>query len=263
MDYKVFLKNTLPQLGLRWRRFRGKTIRRRVIARLQALGLNSLGDYHRYLFENEEEQRQLTGLLTVTISRFWRNQDLFQLLANIWIPALLERLPSGEQLQIWSAGCASGEEPYSLLILWQEISGGSGLDLRLVASDADNRCLHRAKEGRYPASSFRELPVDLRNKYCANKDGTFSIPQDFPDRIIWVEHDLVWDPPILGNHLIFCRNLVYTYFTDPLQLELTSKFHQALHSRGLLIVGRKDRLQPGTEGLFQLADHPIYERVDS
>jgi chemotaxis methyl-accepting protein methylase len=82
-------------------------------------------------------------------------------------------------------------------------------------------------------------------------------------RIEWFEHNLIWEAPPLNNHLIFCRNLVYTYFTDSLQHEISRRFHQALVANGLLVVGRKDRLPPGgTEKLFRLAEHPIYERVD-
>lgn len=263
MHYKEFLKNSLPRLGLRWRRFRSKSIRKRIIARLQVLGLHSLSEYHSYLLDNEEEQRQLTSLLTVTISRFWRNASLFEALENTWLPAVLDRLPEGEPLRIWTAGCASGEEPYSLLILWQESFSSSGRELRLLASDSDKRCLKRSQQRRYPASSFREMPLHLRQKYCTNEGGTFSLPQDFPNRIQWVEHNLIWEPAFQSNHLIFCRNLVYTYFTDSLQSEITRGFHQSLGHKGLLVVGRKDRLPPGADGMFRLAEHPIYEKVDN
>jgi chemotaxis protein methyltransferase CheR len=263
MNYRDFLKTTLPHLGLRWRRFRRKSIRRRITARLQELDLKSLSDYRSFLLHSEEEQRNLTGLLTVTISRFWRNAHLFEALEETWIPAILSRLPEGEPLRIWSAGCASGEEPYSLLILWQESFSSSGREMLLLASDSDKRCLDRAQQKGYPASSFREMPLHLREKYCANEGGTFYLLQDFPGKVHWVEHNLTWEVPFPGNHLIFCRNLVYTYFTDGLQLDITRRFHQSLAPRGLLVVGRKDLLPAGTERLFRLAEHPVYERIDS
>ena len=262
MEYKEFLTTTLPQLGLRWRRFNRKSIRKRIVGRLQELNLHSLSGYQNYVFANEAEKLNLTSLLTVTISRFWRNAGLFEALKNIWLPTLLGRLPAAEPLQIWSAGCASGEEPYSLLILWLESFAGSGRELRLLASDSNGRCLERAQQARYPASSFREIPLHLRQKYCTNEGGTFFLSQDFPKRIKWIEHNLIWEAPPLNNHLIFCRNLVYTYFTDSVQHEISRRFHQALVANGLLVVGRKDRLPPGTEKLFRLAEHPIYERVD-
>jgi chemotaxis methyl-accepting protein methylase len=261
MEYRYFLKSTLPHLGLRWRRFRGKGIRRRIVGRLLELSLSSLSEYHTLLLDNEEERRHLTGLLTVTISRFWRNRALFEELKNTWLPTVLGRLPPGETLRIWSAGCASGEEPYSLLILWQETFAKSGHDLRLVASDSDSRVLERALQGRYPASSFREMPKHLRQKYCTNEGGVFSVPHDFPERIVWLEHNLIWDPPISKNHLIFCRNLVYTYFTEFSQKEMSRRFHQALVPGGLLIVGRKDHLPAGSGKLFRLTRHPVYERM--
>jgi chemotaxis methyl-accepting protein methylase len=148
------------------------------------------------------------------------------------------------------------------LILWLESFAGTGRELRLLASDSNRRCLERAQQARYPASSFREMPLHLRQKYCANEKGTFSLPHNLSQRIEWFEHNLIWEAPPLHNHLIFCRNLVYTYFTDSLQHEITRRFHQALVADGLLVVGRKDRLPPGTEGFFRLVDHPLYEKVD-
>ena len=262
MEYKEFLKTTLPQLGLRWRRFNRKSIRKRVIGRLQELNLHSLSEYQNYVFASEAEKLKFTSLLTVTISRFWRNARLFEALKDVWLPTLLGRLPAAAPLQIWSAGCASGEEPYSLLILWLESFTGAGRELRLLASDSNRRCLERAQQARYPASSFREIPLHLRQKYCTNEGGTFSLLDNLSQRIEWFEHNLIWEAPPLRNHLIFCRNLVYTYFTDSLQHEISRRFHQALVANGLLVVGRKDRLPPGTEKLFRLAEHPIYERVD-
>jgi chemotaxis protein methyltransferase CheR len=261
MEYKEFIRTTLPHLGLRWRRFRSKSIRRRVITRLQTLGLHSLSEYHSYLFDNEEERRQLTGLLTVTISRFWRNAHLFDALEKTWLPAVLDRLNADEPLRIWSAGCASGEEPYSLLILWEEAFSNSDRELRLLASDSDKHCLKRAQKSCYPASSFREMPLHLRKKYCTNEEGMFSLPQDFPTRIQWVEHNLIWEPPFMGKHLIFCRNLVYTYFVEQLQEKITRSFCESLVQGGLLVVGRKDRLPTRTDKLFELKEHPVYERV--
>ena len=262
MEYKEFIKITLPELGLRWRRFNRKSIRKRILGRLQELNLHSLSEYQDCVLANEAEKLNLTSLLTVTISRFWRNASLFEALQDLWFPTLLGRLPATEPLQIWSAGCASGEEPYSLLILWLESFAGTGRELRLLASDSNGRCLERAQQARYPASSFREVPLQLRQKYCTNEKGTFSLLHDLSQRIEWFEHNLIWEAPPLNNHMIFCRNLVYTYFTDSLQHEITRRFHQALVANGLLVVGRKDRLPPGTEGLFRLVEHPIYEKVD-
>ena len=109
MEYKEFLKTTLPHLGLRWRRFRRKSIRKRIIGRMQQLNLNTWSEYKSRVLEDEEERRLLTSILTLTISRFWRNGSLFQRLENTWLPALFESMGPEESVQIWSAGCASGE----------------------------------------------------------------------------------------------------------------------------------------------------------
>jgi chemotaxis protein methyltransferase CheR len=261
VEYREFLRTTLPALGLRWRRFRSGAIRRRIVGRLQELGVSSLAEYRSYLFAHREEQRLLTDQLTVTISRFWRNRFLFDALARTWLPALLARLKPGERLRAWSAGCACGEEPYSLLLLWNEHFARSGHELRLVATDADRRCLHRARAGRYPASSLRELPLPFRPRYFETEGGDSVINLEFRERVVWLEHNLFWDSPLPDNHLILCRNVAYSYFTEPVQQEITRRFHEALLPGGLLVVGRKDRLPPGTEHLFRRAEHPIYERL--
>jgi len=262
VEYREFLRTTLPALGLRWRRFRSGAIRRRLGGRLQELGFSSLAEYHSYLLAHREEQRLLTDQLTVTVSRFWRNRFLFDALARTWLPALLARLQPGEPFRAWSAGCACGEEPYSLFLLWEEHFAGSGHELRLVATDADRRCLHRAQEGCYPASSLRELPLELRRKYFINHQGSFLLSPELSERVLWLEHNLLWDPPLPDSHLILCRNLAYTYFTEPVQQEVTRRFHQALLPGGLLVIGRKDRLPPDTDHLFRRTEHPVYERLD-
>lgn len=261
MEYKDFLKTTLPSLGLRWRRFRRKGIKRRIVGRMDELNLSSFSQYQRYVLAHEEEQRFLSGLLTVTISRFWRNAEVFQTLEKTWLPIMLERLPADEPLNMWSAGCASGEEPYSLLILWKESFAHSGRQLRLTASDSDTVCLERAHQGNYPASSLKEMPLYLRRRYFTNENGTFSLPRDFAKQIHWVEHNLIWDPPFLGYHLVFCRNLAYTYFSKPLQQELTNRFHTSVVPGGLLVIGRKEHLPGGSDELFKQRGHPFYERL--
>jgi chemotaxis protein methyltransferase CheR len=261
MEYKEFLKTTLPHLGLRWRRFRGKSIRKRIVGRMQELDLQSWSRYASRLLENEDERDYLTALLTITISRFWRNAQLFEDLEKRWLPRMLEGLETGEPLQIWSSGCASGEEPYSLLILWQESFANSGHDLHLLASDVDKRCLERALRGCYPASSFREMPKPLREKYCTNEGSTFCLPEDFPKQVSWFEHNLISDPPFTGNHIVLCRNLAYTYFTDSLQERITDRLHRALLPGGLLVLGRKDNLPEGSDGLFRRLQHPVYEQL--
>ena len=262
LEYREFLRRTLPPLGLRWRRFRSGAIRRRIGGRLQALGFSSFAEYRAYLLAHAEEQRFLTDQLTVTISRFWRNRFLFDSLARTWLPALLARLQPEEPFRVWSAGCACGEEPYSLLLLWEEHFAAAGHELRLVATDADRRCLHRAREGRYPSSSLRELPLDLRHRYFVNEGGSFVITPHVRNKVIWAEHNLLRESPFPDNHMILCRNLAYTYFTDPVQQEITRRFHEALLPGGLLVIGRKDQLPPGVEHLFRRAEHPVYERLD-
>ncbi|HYR03686.1 MAG TPA: CheR family methyltransferase, partial [Syntrophobacteria bacterium] len=114
----------------------------------------------------------------------------------------------------------------------------------------------------YPASSLRELPLDLRRRYFVSEAGEWVINMKLRERVVWLEHNLFWDSPFPDNHLILCRNVAYTYFTEPLQQEITWRFHEALRPGGLLVIGQKDRLPPGTDHLFRRTEHPVYERLD-
>jgi len=149
-----------------------------------------------------------------------------------------------------------------VLLLWEEHFATAGHELQLVATDADRRCLHRAREGRYPASSLRELPLDLRHRYFVNVGGSFVITPQIRNKVIWAEHNLLWEFPFPDIHLILCRNVAYTYFAEPMQYEITRCFHEALLPGGLLVIGRKDQLPPGADQLFRRAQHPVYERLE-
>lgn len=161
----AFLQWALPRLGLRWpgfRRVRGQ-VRKRLARRLAALGLYDLGAYLRRLEAGDPvEWRELEAMCRIAISRFWRDRLVWARLADDVLPALArEALARAAPLACWSAGCASGEEPYTLALLWDRVLAPAlpGLRLRVLATDVDEAVLERARRACYGTSSLRELPA--------------------------------------------------------------------------------------------------------
>jgi chemotaxis protein methyltransferase CheR len=237
----ALLRWALPRLGLRWQGFRKVRVQvcRRVARRIAELGLSGTGAYRAYLEGTDEEWAALARLCRVTISRFWRDRAVFEALRDEVLPEL------GPKLSAWSAGCASGEEPYSLVLAAAE----ARVDVDVVATDVDPVLLDRARRASYAESSLRGLPPELRSR--AFEDGVlrseYRLPVDF--RL----HDVRDGPPDGPFDLTLCRNLVFTYFADELQKKVGRHFAGSLRPGGALVVGAHEALP---EGLNELEPWP-------
>ena len=263
-----FLQWALPQLHMRWPGFRKvrTQVCKRVHRRLESLRLSGLDDYRRYLLSQPEEWQALDGLCRVTISRFYRDHGVFRQLAGQIIPGLARqvRRAGGHCLDIWSAGCGSGEEPYSLAILWvdQLQQRFSDITLRMLASDADRRLLERARAACYPASSLKELPASLRASAFRVSAGDYCLQSRYRRPLLFIEHDIRAPAPVSGLQLILCRNLVYTYYDEALQRDITRRLASALQPGGILVVGSHEYLPEHVHGLIPLSlEQGIYKKI--
>lgn len=262
----AFLQWALPQLRMRWSGFRKvrTQVCKRVHRRLQALQLAGLEDYRDYLQHHPQEWQVLDSLCRITISRFCRDQGIFRLLAGQIIPDLAEqvRRAGGGRLDVWSAGCGSGEEPYSLAILWaaQLQQRFPDITLRILATDVDPRLLDRARTACYPFSSLKELPASLRESVFSESAGRYCLQSRYQRPVLLVAHDVRGPVPVSALHLILCRNLVYTYYGEALQREITRSMAEALQPGGVLVIGSHETLPeavpdfaclPGMRGIYR------------
>ena len=217
-DCVDFLKNVLPRLGLSLRGFRKvdaqacKRIRRRFLA----LGLADFAAYRNYIRSAPAEWDVLQSLCYITISRFWRDRAVFDRLAAEIVPQLSDAAASrGDKiLRAWSAGCASGEEPYSLKLLWEFCVGPKYPDraISIVATDADTTSLQRARTACYRASSLRELPEHWVRAAFNRQGPLYCLRDTFRTDVEFREQDISARIPEGPFDLIFWRNLVFTYF---------------------------------------------------
>ncbi len=248
--------------------YKDRCLKRRIAVRMRARGVHSFADYSRVLDGDAREYDLLIDALTINVTKFFRNPETWAAL----VPHLLERWRASDgALTVWSAGCASGEEPYTMAIALADVARGSLTSDRLprarvIATDIDRVCLERAQAARYPASAFSEMPADLARRWLepAAPDGTRG-PVAAVRALVEVRRlDLTHERPPHGDgglDLIVCRNVVI-YFDRATQERLFETFARALKPAGLLVLGKVETLLgPARERLRLLdARERIYQR---
>ena len=245
MEFDQFLKAALPPLGYDWRRHRRKGVRRKLLARLAALGLDDFSSYLERLSGDAAEIDVFRRLLTVTISRFYRDPPVFDRIRCELIPRILgER---GKAL-IWSAGSASGEEPYTLAMIAEEHFPGR--EIRVVATDMDSECMARAEAGVYEESSVRKIPPLLKEKYFRKTGAGSAVDKGLRRNILFVMHDILTYPPVRYADIVLCRNLAYTYVGQELRLRMKRYIYEILAPGGYLVLGRTESLPEGHDEMF-------------
>jgi chemotaxis protein methyltransferase CheR len=232
-----FLQWALPRLGLHWLGFRKvrRQVCRRVSRRIADLGLGGADAYRSYLERNAHEWDALAGLCRVTISRFWRDRAVFEALTDVVLPAL------GPSVSAWSAGCASGEEPYSLVLAATEAC----VEIHVVATDVDPLLLERARKACYPESSLRDLPANLRARAFEDR----CLRPEYREPVDFLRHDVRDGAPGGPFDLTLCRNLVFTYYADELQRELGRRLARSLRADGALVVGAHEAVPDALDGV--------------
>jgi len=264
----AFLQWALPRLGLRWagyRRVRG-TVRKRLRRRLRALGIGDLEAYRHQLCRDPAEWQWLQDACRIPISRFFRDRAVFTALADPVLPGLAQAAATAgrDGLRIWSAGCAGGEEPYSLAILWRLGPGRElpGVAFRCLASDADAAMLARAEAGCYGSGSLRDVPAAWRAAAFVETDGQLCVRSAFRAGICFRQADLREDMPVGPFDLILCRNLAFTYFARDVQEALLPKLAVRLRPGGVLVLGAHERLPQTSPDLRPAAGAlPLYRRT--
>ena len=225
--------------------YKEKCLRRRIAVRMRARGVHTYGDYARVLDTDAAEYERLLDALTINVTKLFRNWETYAVIADRVIPALWSS--DNAQIKVWSAGCSSGEEPYSLAALFhrhaESISQLDGLSRRVsvLGSDIDLRCLAAAEKGTFEEGDFADTPTALRQRYFAPA-APFTIVPDVRRLVRFERRDLLADAPPPGpHHLIVCRN-VLIYFDRDTQERLFEKFHAALAPDGFLVLGKVETL---------------------
>jgi two-component system CheB/CheR fusion protein len=244
--FEHLLEFVRDERGFDYAGYRRPTLIRRFQKRMQAVGADDWAAYRAYLAEHPEEFVELFNTILINVTGFFRDRETWELVAAEVIPRLLEERPSEAPLRIWSAGCASGEEPYTIAMLLVEALGEEAFKRRvkIYATDVDDDALSQARDAAYPAKQLESVPAELRERYFQQSNHGFAFRNDLRRTVIFGRNDLHRDPPISRVDLLVSRNTLM-YFGADVQQRILANFYFALNHGGFLVVGKAEALQSG------------------
>lgn len=229
--------------------YREDYIKRRILSRMRLTNCSDYETYHKYLLENPQEIDPLRNALTINVTRFFRDPEVFKIIRLEILPDLTRRR---DTIRIWCAGCATGEEPYSLAILAHELMTlRKNVNITIYATDIDTNVLKRAESGVYDGKTLENIDERrLRRNFISHSDGTFEVRPHIKSLVRFQQHDLMSGVPIARYlDVISCRN-VTIYFNEKQKNELAHVFHSALANEGYYIMGKTEYLGREVEHLF-------------
>lgn len=237
-------------------RYKTATILRRISRRMQ---LNYVEDFNRYidrLREHPEETTALADDLLITVTSFFRDPEVFERLEREIVAKLFEDKTPQDTLRIWSVGCASGEEAYSLAMLFIEEAGRRETppQIQIFASDLHKRSLDSARDGFFSGDIETNVTPERLRRFFVKENGGYRIRKEVRDLVVFAPHNLLGDPPFLRINLISCRNLLI-YLDRSVQADVVDLFHYALSPNGYLLLGTSETLEAGE--LFRTEDKKL------
>lgn len=245
MDDQQF-RRLLEYLDLSWSGYRKvrKGVKKRIARHREVLGCHTLDEYLLVLDRHPALRLECERFMAVSVSRFFRDRALWECIEKEILPEILTR--NLDAVRVWSAGCACGEEVYTLKILWERLRAGRTEmpSIDLVATDLNPLFLDRAKSGTYPPSSLREVPEETRLAYfeTQKEKGHLSVRPFLKDGISWREHHLLSDAPQRGFHLILLRNNLLTYYREEIVHRVLQGVAACLTPGGYLIIGAREKI---------------------
>lgn len=244
-DFEALIRKIEVERGFACASYKERCLRRRIAVRMRAKAVHSYTDYIRVLDSDPDEYDRLVDTLTINVTKFFRNWDVYEAVAKIVVPEVWQRTAT-ERVNVWSAGCASGEEPYSIGALFhrharerRQVEQLSRLEI--LATDIDARVLDSARRAQYDEAAFADTPRDLRAMYFSSGNPA-TVSPDVQRLITFARHDLLaGDVPRRPFHLIVCRNVII-YFDRESQERLFERFVDALAPGGFLVLGKVETL---------------------
>jgi two-component system CheB/CheR fusion protein len=235
-----YLKNNR---GFDFTGYKRSSLRRRVGKRMQTLRIERYGDYLDYLEVHPEEFIQLFNTILINVTGFFRDAAAWEFLVTDVLPQLIAGKQPHEPIRVWSAGCASGEEAYTLAMVFAEALGLESFRQRvkIYATDVDEEALAQARQASYSARDLQPVPPELRGRYFEEVGNRFVFRPDLRRVVIFGRHDLVQDAPISRLDLLVCRNTLM-YFNAETQSRILARFHFALNDTGVIFLGKAEMM---------------------
>ena len=223
--------------------YKRPSLHRRIDKRMQDAGIDTYEQYFERLKDDEDEFAQLFDTILINVTGFFRDPAAWEYLRKEIVPKIVLAKSADEQIRLWSAGCATGEEAYSLAMVFADELGDEGFAdrVKIYATDIDERALSDGRHGIFPADSVKDVPVEFQERYFEAVDSRFVFSADLRGAVIFGRNDLLVDPPISRLDLISTRNTLM-YFNPDAQRRILHNFHFALLPTGYLFLGRSETL---------------------
>lgn len=262
-EFEVLLDYLKHNRGCDLTGYKRSTLVRRFAQRMYSININSYQDYLQYLQSHDKEWMALLDTVLINVTNFFRDRDAWDYLAAEIIPQIIASKQPEESIRVWSAGCASGQEVYSLLMLFAQALGIESCLRRVqfYATDVDQAAIKQARLATYSSQEVTGIPPDLLDKYFEQNDqGYFVFHQKLRSKIIFGNHNLAEDAPMSKIDLLTCRNALM-YFNLVTQASILVRFHFALKSNGFLFLGKSETLITSRQIFIPVSlKHRIYNK---
>jgi len=235
-----YLKRTR---GFDFTGYKRASLERRIAKRMQMIGVATFADYLDYLEVHPEEFSGLFNTVLINVTHFFRDPPTWEYIASTVVPDLIARNDGGSPIRVWSAGCASGEEAYTLAMIFAEALGADGFRdrVKIYATDVDDDALAKARQATFTEREVADVPRALLEQYFESTDGRYVFRKDLRRHVIFGRHDLIQDAPISRVDLLVCRNTLM-YFNAETQARILARFQFALNDHGVLFLGRAETM---------------------
>ncbi|GKU81005.1 protein-glutamate O-methyltransferase CheR [Niallia sp. NCCP-28] len=254
-DYDDFIKNFYSQSGIDLSLYKEAQMKRRLTSLYEKRGFVSFKEYFQAVIRNKDLMDELLDRMTINVSEFYRNYKRWEVLENKIIPKLMDK--RGGKLKVWSAACSTGEEPYTLSMVFANCLPRTPYDI--LATDIDELAIQKAKAGIYVGRALNEVPLKQKQQYFTEKGSFFHVNEEIKKTVMFKKHNLLADSFQGPFDLIVCRN-VLIYFTEEAKDLLYQKFSNALKPGGIFFVGSTEQIfNPGKYG-FETEDTFFYRK---
>jgi len=241
--FRALLDTLSGTYNFDFREYKEASLARRIRGRMSQVHAPDFDAYSGYLRQHPEEHVALINTILINVTGFLRNAEAWKTLAADVIPRIVASVADSRSIRIWSAGCSSGEEPYSVAMLLAEHLGDRANDylVKIYGTDVDEEALAAARHGAYRLEALKDLPDELVDRYFVRDGQLYRVRRDLRRWCIFGAHNLTQAPPLSHIDLLICRN-VLIYFTAELQERILSRFHYAIREGGFLFLGRSESL---------------------
>src|SRR4051794_505876 len=240
---EVLLAHLKATCGFDFTGYKRTSLERRIQKRMEAVGIANYGDYLDYLELHQDEFPALFDTILINVTGFFRDPPAWDYYATEVVPRLLETIGPSDPIRVWSAGCASGEETYTVAIVLAEALGTEAYleRVKIYATEVDEDALNQARQGSYASAAVEAIPAPLLERYFEQGDQRYSFRKDLRRSVIFGRNDLTQDAPISRIDLLTCRNTLM-YFNAETQARILNRFHFALNPWGYLFLGKSEML---------------------